>query len=274
MCVQASIDSIAAEMERQRSVATGNKASKQENGDRKDSSQEKNEEEEKETKNETSVDKNEGGQEREGGGEGGGEGGEAKQPASREGDGESDKTADKEEEKKMEKKMEDKEGTSPEKTVPPSTRHPPPHPIHNGYPGNEADMYHYPPHSHMYPMPPGYGMQPHPRARPPPTHQGHPSNQTPTGNIASGQGAHNNEKGYPHGYGMPPRAMFPHGYGQEMGIPPPHGWPADNEQGFPPGYNPWYHQHGYPSPPPPADMTDQRERWRVTEMMQHQHSQV
>ena len=50
--------------------------------------------------------------------------------------------------------------------------------MHNGYPGSEADMYHYPPHRyppHMYNMPPGYarrsspgagGNSPHPGHRP------------------------------------------------------------------------------------------------------------
>ena len=150
-------------------------------------------------------------------------------------------------------------------------------------------MYHYPPQAHsMYPMTSGY--RPHSRPRPlPPNNQGQPPPPPPssssdnTNKPESDQGgiplAIRNEKGYPH--------LPPHGYGHipfhEGYLPPTssssphssssvhHGWPPANEQGYPPGYNPWYRHHGYPPPSDPA--LDQRERWRMSEMMTHQQQQ-
>jgi hypothetical protein len=184
----------------------------------------------------------------------------------------------------------------------------PPHPshmlhpsqMHNGYPTSEPDMYRYPPH--MYPMPPGYGMRSSERGFPHPTHRPRPNEGSPTKPstqpVAGKDTPHSdgaktgdeqgipltqrtmarNEMGVPPGYGMPQREGFPPGYGQrpnmEMGIPPAHGWPMDTEHGFPPGYNPWHHQHGYPPPSPldPVAMTPgQRERWRMEEMKHPSH---
>lgn len=170
----------------------------------------------------------------------------------------------------------------PHTSYPPHPSPYPPHPshmshpsqMHNGYPGNGADMYHYPPPMyppHMYPMPQGYGMRspsgaergiPHPghRMRPPGNEKGIPLGQGTPAAISEEKGippndgvkageeqgiplaqtmAVRSEKGVPPpGYGMPPREGFPPGYGMRS---------SDMELGFPPGHGwPVENEQGFP----------------------------
>ena len=132
----------------------------------------------------------------------------------------------------------------------------PPHPsqIHNGYPGNEADLYHY--HPHMYSVPPGYGMRQPPHTQPAKKTQQNSRTEkekglSPVGTpnddgqgIPLAQRMTRNERGFPPGYyGMPPHDGFPAGYGPRMSETEV-SWPMDSD---PSGYSLWHRPHGYPA---------------------------